>query len=256
MKYSIGNSIAVSCILFKDCEQAGWLTCCAPALRSCLANAKSAEEPSADFGCPNTISQIWQQGLPSMGLSWLHNFWPAHWRRHTVLCLIQNILWKRSKCLMGRVWTPLARKTDFPDSFLSPPPPLLEEFSTRYHLWTRGSKTLREHSRGVKSQTCVITYRSSFSAQITNWADVSLSWALCVGPAPSLGCPVTPGKTQLEVCKCELCGGAAEAAKWAGPFLWAPPIQQHPPLPARGREKPARVIPSDKMIKPSQQRSF
>lgn len=80
------------------------------------AQLKSA---SADLGCPNIISQIWEQGLPSMHLLWLHDFWPAHWRRRTVFCLTQNILWKSSKCLMDRLRTPLAEKPEFPQFLLS-----------------------------------------------------------------------------------------------------------------------------------------
>lgn len=91
---------------------------------------------SAGFECPNTVSQIWEQGLPSMDLSWLHDFWPAHWRRCTALCLIQNILWKSREHLMDRLWTPLAKTQIPPIPSLPPPPSLCEEFSTKYQLRT------------------------------------------------------------------------------------------------------------------------
>lgn len=194
-----------------------------------------------------------------MHLSRLHDFWPAHWRRCTALCLIQNILWKSSERLMDRLRTPLAEKQIPPIPPLPPPPSLLEEFNTKYHLWTRGSKTVREHTAiEWKIQTCVSTYRSSFTARTTNWADASLSWALC-GSWSLTGTPCHPGKGRtgslyLRALPKELWKQRSELIP--GPFVWPPQIQQHPPLSARGREKAARVIPSDKMIKPSQRRSF
>lgn len=219
------------------------------------AQLKSA---SADFGCPNIISQNWEQGLPYMHLSWLRDFWPAHWRRCTALYLIQNTLWKSSKCLMDRLRTPLAEKQIPPIPPLPPPSSLLEEFNTKYRLWTRGSKTVREHTAiEWKSKPALldIILRSP-PGQRTEL--MPRCPELCVGPGPSLGPPWSPGKAKtgslyLRALPRELWKQRSELIP--GPFEWPPQIQQHPPLSARGRGKAARVTPSDKMIKPSQWRS-
>ena len=47
---------------------------------------------------------------------------------------------------MDRLRIPLAKKQIPPIPPLPPPPSLLQEFNTKYHLWTTGSKTLREHA--------------------------------------------------------------------------------------------------------------
>lgn len=201
MKYSIGNSVTVSCILRKSHEQTGCLACWAPALRARLAKLKNT---SAVFGCPNIISQMWEKGLPSLHLSRIHDFWPACWRRCTALCLIQNILWKSSECLMDRLCAPLAKKLIPPIPLLLPPPSLLEKFNTKYHLWTWGSKTVREHTAiGSKPKPALLHIPlHSPPAQLTELTPpLPELWG---GSCSPTGHPVTPVKTKLAECIREL----------------------------------------------------
>lgn len=207
MKYSIGNSVTVSYILCKNHEQTGWLACWAPALRARLAKLKNT---SAVFECPNIISQIWKKGSPSLHLSRIHVFWPACWRRCTALCLIQNILWKSHKYLTDRLCTPLAKK-QIP--LLLPPPSLLEKFNTKYHLWTRGRKTVREHTAiESKSKPALLDILlHSPPGQLTELT--SPRPELCGGLAPPLGHAVTPVNTKLAECIRELYLRSCESSK-------------------------------------------
>lgn len=109
----------------------------------------------------------------------------------------------------------------------------------------------------MKIQTSVITLRSLFTAWTINWTEASFPWDVC-GSWSLTGTPCHPHTAQTGSLYLQaLSIYESSTVSWARvPFLWPPQIQQHPPLSAQGRENSTRVIPSDKMTKPSQQRSF
>lgn len=130
---------------------------------------------SADFGCPDIISQIWEQGLPYVHLSWLHDFWPAHWRRCTALCLIQNILWKSSKHLMDRLRTPLAKR-QIPQFLLSLLPLLSLRNLVQNIICGQEAVKLLENTQ-PQSENPNLRYYTSF---FVHCLDNKLNWSLVV----------------------------------------------------------------------------
>lgn len=97
----------------------------------------------------------------------IHGFIIASWLLASTLkktyCALPNSehTLEKKQVLNGQSLNSSGQKNKIPDSFLSPPPSLLEEFSTRYHLWTRSSKTPREHT----SQNPNLCYYFSFFIQ-------------------------------------------------------------------------------------------